>query len=288
MTAVRWDKVITERVFHPVKGFLGLSNSFAVPILMYHGISNEPESGHPYFWLNTSPKRFAEQMRFLPEIEYSSICFSGLEKMRDGVGLSEKRRALLLTFDDGYLDFYTEVFPVLNELNLSAVAFLPTDYIGQKSRKFMGRECLTWSQVRELHKDGIEFGSHTVTHPQLSNLGRDKIRREVMDSKKSIEDELGNPVESFSYPYAFPETDLEHTKHVKEILLECGYQYCVTTAIGTVDPSKLEFFLKRIPINKHDDMTSFLTKLSGGYDWMHRIQYVKKALFGIRKAGLIE
>ncbi len=75
---------------------------------------------------------------------------------------------MVITFDDGFADFYTNAFPLLNRYGFSATVYLPTAYIGKSAREFKGVECLTWDQVRALDRAGVEFGSHTVSHPQLS------------------------------------------------------------------------------------------------------------------------
>src|SRR4030042_2864700 len=77
----RLDRLITLYLFHPLRRILPRPNGIRIPILMYHSISDEPESGHPYFWLNTSPKRFAEHMQFLSENEYSVINLTDAVKL---------------------------------------------------------------------------------------------------------------------------------------------------------------------------------------------------------------
>ena len=85
--------------------------------------------------------------------------------------------------------------------------YLPTGFIGDDRRRFKSRECLTWPEVRELHRAGIEFGAHTVNHPVLYDLSLADIERELVTSKAQIEAELASEVASFAYPYAFPQAD---------------------------------------------------------------------------------
>ena len=155
---------------------------------------------------------------------------AGLEKFRRGNSAGEK--IAVITFDDGFQDFYTAALPVLRQNNFGATVFLPTAFIGRERRDFKNRACMTWDEVRESQKAGIEFGSHTVNHPKLYELDLPQIRAELKESKATIENELGQPVRSFAYPYAFTSADRAFVKVFVETLEETGYDSGVTTKIG--------------------------------------------------------
>jgi peptidoglycan/xylan/chitin deacetylase (PgdA/CDA1 family) len=129
---------------------------------MYHSISEEKETGiHPYYRINTSPSRFREQMCHLKEkgcrvISLSeAIALSHPAKEELGLPSPLEGRFVVLTFDDGYQDFLTEAFPILQDLGYPATIFLPTGFIGKKTRaKFKGKPCLTWEEVRALSRYG--------------------------------------------------------------------------------------------------------------------------------------
>jgi peptidoglycan/xylan/chitin deacetylase (PgdA/CDA1 family) len=260
---------------------------------MYHSISDEPEKGHPYYWINTSPKRFAEHMKFLHDNNYKVIGLSesvGLIEssssavrnnvLRIGTSLLHPTpytlhsdKFVVLTFDDGYRDFYTHAFPVLKEYGFTATVFLPTSLINNGTKPGLkGKEHLYWAEVVELEKTGITFGSHTVTHSQLRFLKREEIPREIKESKEIIEDNTGKLVGSFSFPFAFPDEDKQFKNYVTATLEECGYKNGVSTRIGTVNDEEDKFFLKRIPLNSFDDIVFFEAKLGGHYDWLYKPQ----------------
>src|SRR4029077_9176144 len=111
----------------------------------------------------------------------------------------------------------------------TATVFLPTSFIGKAPIQLKGKDCLTWSEVRELRKHGISFGSHTVTHPQLATLGPGAVKDEIVSSKKTIEDNLGEAVDCFSYPYAFPERNISFTRTLRDTLVTSGYHQGVST-----------------------------------------------------------
>lgn len=276
---LRGDALATLYFVRPLR-MLAQLHKVRVPILMYHSISDSDESStHPYYRTATSPAVFEQQMKFLHNNNYVSI---DLGEALGRVQVSDPgdgRRPIVITFDDGYEDFYTHAFPVLSQYRFNATVFLPTAYIGATNRWFKDARCLTWDQVRRLRVEGVHFGSHTVTHPQLKGLSAKAIEDEVQHSKDKIEEELGSPVKSFSYPYAFPETDGMFKYKFREILRGAGYENGVSTILGTADRTGDNFFMKRLPVNSCDDHRLFKAKLEGHYDWLHIVQYGWKAFY---------
>lgn len=282
----RIDRLSTLYFFHPLGKMMSLRDEMRIPVLMYHSISNDNENGvHPYYRINTSPDVFAEHMKFLHINNYLVITLAEAVKLLFNPqpvtrNPQSATRYAVLTFDDGFRDFYTQAYPILQKYGFGATVFLPTGFIEDKGQKIKDKEHLGWREVRELHKDGITFGSHTVTHPKLKLLKREDIVYEIRQSMETIEDKLGESIESFSCPYAFPDEDKEFTKFLKETLQECGYRYGVSTRIGTTTKDDGIFFLKRIPANSCDDVSFFRAKLEGAYDWLNKLQHLSKTLKG--------
>jgi peptidoglycan/xylan/chitin deacetylase (PgdA/CDA1 family) len=141
---------------------------------MYHSISdNFFGMSHPYYHINTSPEVFSLQMRWLRHEGYRTIdlreAWAGLEAG------SDMSRTVVVTFDDGYRDFFTTGIDVMKQCGYSATIFLATDRIQNVPVRIAGADYLTWNEVRELHAQGIRFGSHTVSHPDLRSLGPHQI-----------------------------------------------------------------------------------------------------------------
>ena len=247
-------------------------NAHSIPILMYHSITNgEDTSVHPYYQTTTSPARFRDHMRQLHDSGFKTLGMAdAVESLRNGKAAEGK---VVITFDDGYSDFYQHAFPELNRYGFTATVFLPTGFIGNTSLQFKGRRCLTWTEVKELRSHGISFGSHTVTHPQLLSLDARTVKDELANSKQAIEDKIGEEVNSFAYPFAFPETR-------KLFVGTLRYSFGVCTCIGRARPQEDQYFLRRLPMNSHDDSSLFNAKLQGGYDWLHKVQYASKRLRG--------
>jgi peptidoglycan/xylan/chitin deacetylase (PgdA/CDA1 family) len=272
---LRLDRLATLYLVSPLVRHAS-GRELSIPILMYHSISDADESGlHAYFRTCTSPVVFAEQMAYLHSNGYSSYSLAqALDYLRSDTHAATK--PVVITFDDGYTDFYRQAFPVLSRYGFGATVFLPTAFIGDRPLQFKGRDCLTWAEVRELRNYGILFGSHTVTHPQLHELSAPAINEEIVGSKKTIEERLGCPVDSFAYPYAFPQGDAEFKTMLRESLDLAGYQDGVCTIVGKGTCDSDPFFMERLPVNSSDDAALFQAKLAGAYDWISTPQRLVK------------
>lgn len=264
---MRLDRCFSLYVVHP---FYKSGSENRVPILMYHSVSDEPEAGvTPYFRTATSPEIFRQHMQLLKSAGFKGVDLkTGIEALKRG----KKEKLAVVTFDDGYRDFYTAAFPILKEHAFTATMFLPTAFISNQRRAFKSRECMTWEEVKELHRGGIHFGSHTVTHPKLVELDWLQIQSELRDSKAEIENRLGAAADTFAYPFAFPETNKPFVNRLSEVLSEAGYQCCATTRIGRAKPGDDLMQLKRLPANSCDDPQLFQAKLDGAYDWVAPLQ----------------
>lgn len=297
---MRLDRMLTLAVGGPAARLRPDPGSTRIPILMYHGISREIDTArHPYYRTVTSPETFARHIDYLERHGYTVLTLSAalrrlassrsrrrtrpLGKGKPSAATARVQRAVVLTFDDGLETFATEAFPVLAARGFGATVFLPTGYLG---RAFpTGEACMHPSQVSTLAAHGIEFGSHTVTHPQLSRLSTAELRRELIDSRAAVEQVVGRSSTLFSYPFGFPEEDTVFTQQLRTALLDAGYEGGVTTMIGRASAFDDPLFLKRLPINDLDDDLLLRAKLEGAYDWLHAGQLLYKRLGCALAAG---
>jgi peptidoglycan/xylan/chitin deacetylase (PgdA/CDA1 family) len=266
---MRFDKSITLCV-QAINKLFGWSGNGAFPILMYHAIDSDIHfQGHPYFETVTSPLNFKRHLMLLKELGFSSI---GLNESI----ASATERSLLISFDDGFEDFYSQAFPILQETGYSAVVYLPVRFIGKNSKGIEGRQHLNWNQVRELHRWGVSFGSHSIDHLDLACQSPQELKKQITFSKSEIENQLGAPIISFSHPFAFPDGDRNYIKRYRSELFDAGYRHGVTTKIGLSRPSDDPLLQRRIPCNEYDDNSFLLAKLHGAYDWLYGFQLMKK------------
>jgi peptidoglycan/xylan/chitin deacetylase (PgdA/CDA1 family) len=295
---MRLDRFLTLFIFAPFKELSRKACDLEIPILMYHSIANDvDDSVHPYYRTVTTPETFEKQIAFLHHSGYEVLTLSDAVKLLQNdvdTHISKSfdasysssstvlkpinllRRPVVLTFDDGFQDFYTTAFPILERFGFKATVFLTSGLIGKVF--VTGRQCLNREEIQELVARGIEFGSHTVNHPQLKTLPKNEIIDELAHSKKTIEDITRSEVTLFSYPYGFPEEDEVFVMELNSLLIAKGYTAGVTTSIGLSREGDNLLFLKRLPVNDCDDKYLFRSKLAGSYDWLYRWQLMYKRL----------
>src|SRR6266850_1402628 len=271
--SLRLDRTVSIHLIRPLLQILNGRRAPGIPILMYHGFRAGIGMGHPYFETATAPVVFETHMQFLAEHGYKTLTLPAVGARLEG-GLQDKYVAI--TFDDGYLDFYTHALPILQKHGFKATVFIVSGFAGEQARGSNGNSFMSWSQIREIQSQGMEIGSHTVTHPQLHAMPSKQVEKEVSESKRAIEEKVGAAVTSFAYPYAFPEQDRQFAKGLRESLKQQGYESAVSTIIGTARRGNDAFFLPRIPVNSYDDLRFFDVKLNRGYDWLHSLQYLRK------------
>ena len=244
MSKFRLDRLITVDVVEPVRQIFGEPRFATIPILMYHGISDQTLGRHPYFETNTSPAVFASHLRLLRDHGYQAVSLRDAYKALDVY--TPAKKLVAITFDDGLRNFYRKAMPVLADYGFSATMFVVSGLVGQHQAFGVEKDFMTWNEVREIEAHGIQIGSHTVSHPRLESLSRERRDRELTDSRKAIEDQLGKAVSVFSYPYAFPEQNRELVSSIRRSLTNAGYEIGVSTAIGTADRNCDRYFLPRI------------------------------------------
>lgn len=191
-----------------------------IPILMYHSISSTACAG--FKPCTVSPEVFDTHLSYLKQHHYTSITVTQLSKAmgRGGIGLPP--RPVVVTFDDGYADFYTAALPILQYYGYTATLYVATGYIGSTSRWLQypeerSRPMLTKNQLREISACGIECGAHTHTHPALDMVSLPTARDEIVRSKDVLEECIGQYVSSFAYPYGYC------TPRLQEMVQICGF-----------------------------------------------------------------
>jgi len=225
-----------------------------VPLLMYHHVTDQL-NGTGLAKLRVMPKRFARQLDWLVDHGYEAVSLSR------SLGPNPPAKPVVLTFDDGYANFYDEAWPLLRQRGMQATVFLVTGQLDGMNNWDQDKgepleELLTRPQVRELATQGVEFGGHSHNHYDLTSLDDRKLMREITGCQKVLSDLLGHPARSFSYPYGL------HNTKVQEATVRAGFTMACTTRPGKVAGSTDRLLLPRIIVKRSDNMLDFRLKMS--------------------------
>jgi peptidoglycan/xylan/chitin deacetylase (PgdA/CDA1 family) len=221
-----------------------------VPILYYHYIRINPSPlDRAGFGLSTPPAIFRAQMQYLADHGYHVISLhAAVVAVKNHSSLPS--RPIVLTFDDGYADFFTEAVPVLQSHGFTATSFVISGRMGR--RGFM-----TPSQVAAADAMGFTIGAHTVDHVALAAQPNAQASWEMKRSRRDLEDLLGHPVIDFAYPYgSFNQYDMAQAKAI-------GFETAVATMYGTAHSAGQIFALSRVRIGGGLPLAQFARAVGG-------------------------
>ncbi|MBI3486182.1 polysaccharide deacetylase family protein [Candidatus Daviesbacteria bacterium] len=218
----------------PVLGIRADGPTYHIPILIYHYVEHVQDSGDKIrISLNTLPEVLDKQIETLVQAGYSFITASELADILDGIKPAPSK-PVMLTFDDGYRDFYIDAFPILKKYNVKAVNYVVSGFINLPNN-------LTDAQLKEIVESGlVEIGAHTVHHLALAGLSDSQLAFEVGQSKIQLEQHLGFPITAFAYPYG--SFDIHAIQSVKQ----AGFRTAVSTLSGAQLSNSVRFFVSRL------------------------------------------
>ena len=233
-----------------------------IPILLYHSVSSHASKGF-YPWTVT-PEQFAGQMRELAVRGYTPIKVSDFAEILMGKRTWIPQNPVLITFDDGFADFYETALPILKEHHFVATLYVITGFVGGTSQWLSPEEgpdraMLRWEEIEGLPEEGIEIGAHTQTHPQLDTISLRSARGEILKSKELLETHLGAPVRSFAYPHGY------HGPGVRELVIDAGFDSAVAVKHAMSSLQDDRFGLARIVIKRDLSLDDFNSLLAGSH-----------------------
>ena len=221
-----------------------------VPILYYHYIRINPSPRDRLgFSLSTPPAMFRGQMQYLADHGFHVISLhQAVIAIKNHSGLPA--RPIVLTFDDGYADFFTTAVPILQSHGFTATTFVISGRMGWAG--FM-----TPSQVVAANAMGFTIGAHTVDHVALAAQAPARATWEMKQSKLALENLLGHPVLDFAYPYgSFNQYDMAQAKSL-------GFETAASTMYGTAHTPGQLFELSRMRIGGGLPLTTFAGVVGG-------------------------
>jgi peptidoglycan/xylan/chitin deacetylase (PgdA/CDA1 family) len=211
--------------------------------------------------LSVPPQRLAAQLDHLANLGYRGVTFS------DAVGGGEEGKVVAITFDDGYRSVFELARPILERLGWPGTLFVPTDFVdrdepmawpgidqwvgGNHEHELMP---ITWEQAHSLIAAGWEIGSHTKSHPRLTDIPGDEVAEQLAGSKHVLEEKLGRRCRSVAFPYGNYDDSVVAATEV------AGYSAAATLPEGNPDPSPLSW--PRIGVYFHDGPLTFRLKVA--------------------------
>ena len=214
----------------------GLSTDYkiyGVPVLNYHQVNDEKHSA-----LTLHVDQFKEQMEYLHNQGYNTITLAQLyDYLENGTELPNK--PIVITFDDGYVDNYKNVLPILKEYNMKATLFMISD--AANTPGFVSTE-----QMHQMEAGGFDIQGHTNHHKILTKIDLTELPDALLGGKTSLEGILGEPIEYLAYPGGFNDMLVQY------VTKQSGYKMAFTVQPGTVQPGDNLYALNRLAIFQGD------------------------------------
>ena len=240
-----WQEKQEEEIL-PVSAVTVEQDNRTVLVLNYHKIANEHKS------LSVTLDDFEQHMKWLQEYGFTCITPGQLyDFVANGADLPEK--PVLITFDDGYKDNYTNAFPIMKKYGMKGTIFVVTGFLGVYDNY------LTWDQAKELLEAGFNIESHTYSHKSMTEASDEDITKELVKSRQTIKEKLGIDSDFMAYPTG------TYNLHIAELVKEAGYKGAFTIKYDNVSRDSNVYALERVPVFH----TSETNK-----DFWERLQYI--------------
>jgi peptidoglycan/xylan/chitin deacetylase (PgdA/CDA1 family) len=269
-----------------------------IAILCYHRVLPElvEDAEDPVY--TVLPEQFEAQLDFLVKAGFRSLSLEEFGEMALGLKPCTKR-AVVITFDDGYADNYALAWPLCRKYGIRLNLFLATGAIGlsqpmvmtKQGYRFLNNESdsekssgyfqahirkfphlwrpLNWQEIEEMYQAGVSLGLHGHSHHNLACLSPDEITKEIAASLGTFQRELGVRPRFMALPYGGYESN---TPEIVALLQQFGLRFVFTTIPGRASvPSRSPLF-PRLLIYQHDGLEVFRRKLFGAYDWLERLK----------------
>jgi len=229
-----------------------------IPILSYHSISND------ICPLSLKIDDFEKQLIYLKSNKYETIYFDEINP--------NKKKQIIITFDDGYKDLILNSLPLLKKYNFKAICFVVSDLIGKTNKwdedfnKVTTKQLMNASEIKLWIKNGMKIGSHSRNHRRLTLIDRDEMIQEINYSKFDLERITESKVDTFCYPYGIYDENI--VDEVKK-----NYSYALTTKRSRYDKNKhTKYLIPRIDMGKNIPYFKMFLKLKTPYE---DLKYVK-------------
>jgi len=217
-------------------------------ILMYHSIVSDSSVSHNIYKISESD--FLLQQNKLASMK--NIDVIPLENMNG------KSNEVVITFDDGFRDTYEIAAPILEELGLPFIVFIAPELIGQGGDQYLDKQALlSLSRIK-----GCSIGAHSYSHRPLTECDDKELERELVNSKKWLEDVVGEAINMMSYPHGAV------NKRVRDAVKNAGYKIAASSKAGANSAICDMLQLHRTDMWSMDNVQTFTQKINGDWDWL--------------------
>lgn len=276
-----------------------------IPVLTYHRVLPEllEDEADPLY--TVLPEQFEAHLAFLAQEGFTSLSLTEFGEMARGLR-PPLERAVVLTFDDGFADNYAVAWPLAQKYGIKLNLFVSTGLVGEPrpvvmttngyllhaeaNKETFGYQVhlnryphywrpLSWEELGEMNRAGVELGLHGHSHRNLSLLSRQEVVRDVTSGIRLFQERLGYCPRFFSLPYGGHETN---TPEIAALVQEMGFAFIFTILKGRVSLPTKDAVFPRISILQQDSVDAFQLKVFGAYDWLgivERLLHKAKGFF---------
>lgn len=232
-----------------------------IPILMYHQIDEPPPRGTALRGLIVAPSSFAWQMRMLRLLGYKGLSMRDLEPYLRG---EQHGKVVGITFDDGYQNNLVHALPALKANGFTATCYGVSSMVGGTNAwdegKVAQKPLMTQQDWLTWYGAGMDVGSHTQTHANLTELSDEAERQQIVQSKDELQEMLGAEVRHFCYPYGWFKPEHE------DMVRAAGYVTATSTRRGRVQAGDNPYALNRIMVARATNPLQFFMKVTTAYE----------------------
>lgn len=230
----------------------------SVVVFLYHRV-NDALRDNVTIGIERFDRHMAYLKRHWPVVPLRTV-------IRGEVDYCGRKPLVCVTFDDGYRDNYDYAAPILSKHRLPATFFVSTDKLTNQTpfehdleKLGKGLPNMSWDQAREMRRDGLDFGSHTVNHANLARITLDEAKVELVESRETLRKELGQEEFLFAYPFG-KRSDI--SPEARDLVRESGY-VCCCSAYGGINAEPLNVFnILRIGVNYNFSLPALRSRLN--------------------------
>ena len=225
----------------------------SIPVLMYHSISSDNNI------ISVSVTNFKKQMKLMSLLGYKGYSLNKINS-------KTSKKKIIITFDDGYENIFTEAMPILKKFNFSATCFIVNKKIGyfndwdKNQKNFKKKKLMNKKQINTWINNGFEVGSHTMNHYNLKYLSNDQKKYQILKPKQFFKTNYGINIQSFSYPFGCYNEDCLK-------ILKRNYKFAVTTKRSRYNKGKFNpLEIPRVPVNSNTSIFKYFLKITTFYE----------------------